>query len=259
MPATPPGHSHAKAQALQRRVAELGESNAALRADAEHQSRRSTSKIDRSAAEKISLEELVNILGERCPWTQTIEAERMLDYLASEVVEVRDELALLETGRRCGGSGSISSGAGSRGGAAAALEAEFGDVFFDVLLLGNVLERNLGTDTFSVSRAKQRAVRKMQGRCSYIWGDDVAHTAADCEAIFAQRKAEQKACTPKAHRPADVALLPSMSGGLDSVVTSRDDSGEGGSRKEGASISDTVFERRDRASRDGPADRIQFI
>ena len=198
-------------------------------------------------------------MGERCPWTQTIEAERMLDYLASEVVEVRDELALLETGRRCGGSGSISSGAGSRGGAAAALEAEFGDVFFDVLLLGNVLERNLGTDTFSVSRAKHRAVHKMQGRCSYIWGDDVAHTAAECEAIFARRKAEQKACTPKADRPADVALLPSMSGGADRVVTSRDDSGEGGAREEGAGISDTVFERCDRASRDGTADRIQFI
>jgi hypothetical protein len=32
----------------------------------------------------------------------------------------------------------------------------------------------------------------LQGRCSYIWGEDAAETPEACEAIFAKRKAEQK-------------------------------------------------------------------
>ena len=139
-----------------------------------------TARSNRPAPKPASLEELCDTLSQECPWTQSIAPADMLVFLESECREVRAELEQCEN-----------MGMTVREHSTAELEAEFGDVFFDVLLLGKALERRFGA-CFSVERAKQRAMEKMSERCSYIWGNDVAYTAADCEAVFAKRKAEQK-------------------------------------------------------------------
>eukprot|EP00392_Amoebophrya_sp_AT5.2_P009451 g9479.t1 len=120
--------------------------------------------------EPTPLEAVVSRLFRECPWSQGTPPEKMLAFLESECQEVREEMA--------------------KGDSSEKLEEELGDVFFDVLMLGKAIERHY--PNVSIQRAQQRAAEKIMARCAYLWGEEKAETAAECEAVYKRRKQELK-------------------------------------------------------------------
>jgi len=86
-----------------------------------------------------TLEELVDVLAQRCPWTRAVEPAVMLRFLESECREVAEELE--KTGPGSGGTAAATAREGAQARPLADLEAEFGDCFFDLLLLGALQPR----------------------------------------------------------------------------------------------------------------------
>ncbi|CAD7924328.1 unnamed protein product [Amoebophrya sp. A120] len=173
----------------------------------EQDSRRGTAATEQGQR---ALQATVDKLFQKCPWSQSIQPRQMLKFLESECAEVRTELDRVEKCDEQVVMEKIETGAVldsrvetksqkkeilcctelEQGSMLSALEEELGDVFFDAMMLAKAIERKF--PGVSADRAKARAAEKIRGRCTYLWGTDVAKTPAECEAIYKRRKQEQK-------------------------------------------------------------------
>ena len=86
------------------------------------------------------LHNLVNCLGNSCPWTATVKSSDMLAYLGSEVHELQEEISFLKSkGDRI--DSSLSGNDLSSFHKKKEMIAELGDILFDALMLEMLLRR----------------------------------------------------------------------------------------------------------------------
>lgn len=118
------------------------------------------------------LEHVVDSVLERCPWTSQTKVNAMISFTESEIIEVKEELAVDRINE-------------------ADLEEELGDLMFDVLLLLKICERDF-EGKVSYNRALQRCAKKIRDRCPHVFGRETARTKEEAHAIWKRVKLEQK-------------------------------------------------------------------
>ena len=118
------------------------------------------------------LENVVNSVLERCPWTSQTKATAMINYTQSEISEVKEELARERVHEED-------------------LEEELGDLMFDVLLLLKICQRDFGGKV-SYNRALKRCAKKIKDRCPHVFGRETAATKEEAHAIWKRVKEAQK-------------------------------------------------------------------
>mmetsp|Transcript_37647 Transcript_37647/g.45416 ORF Transcript_37647/g.45416 Transcript_37647/m.45416 type:complete len:395 (-) Transcript_37647:320-1504(-) len=126
-----------------------------------------------------------------CPWTESINASQMLQFLKEECVEAMEELDTLcncsdddieDDQENCRSHEEVRR----------ALVSELGDVLFDALMAIFLAARD---HSFDPAEAYESAVTKIRSRTPYIkeWGDgSVAHTPQEAEAMWNVAKKRQK-------------------------------------------------------------------
>jgi tetrapyrrole methylase family protein/MazG family protein len=123
-------------------------------------------------ADELSLfADLVRVLRERCPWDAEQTHESLTRFMLEEAYEAVEAIA----------SGDVD-----------AVEGELGDVLFQVVLHAAIAEE---AGDFTLSDVARGIREKLIRRHRHVFGDVIANTPAEVEAMWAQVKAEERGDT----------------------------------------------------------------
>ncbi|HUR76443.1 MAG TPA: nucleoside triphosphate pyrophosphohydrolase [Acidimicrobiales bacterium] len=114
------------------------------------------------------LTDLVRLLREKCPWDAVQTHESLTRFMLEEAYEAVEAIS----------SGDVS-----------AVEGELGDVLFQVVLHSVIAEES---GDFTLADVARTIREKLVRRHRHVFGDVVAETPADVEAIWAGIKAEER-------------------------------------------------------------------
>jgi tetrapyrrole methylase family protein/MazG family protein len=120
------------------------------------------------AQELVAFTELVRDLRERCPWDAEQTHESLTRFMLEEAYEAVEAIA----------SGDVD-----------AVEGELGDVLFQVVLHATIAEQ---AGDFTLADVATRIREKLIRRHRHVFGDVVAETPAEVEAMWAAVKAEER-------------------------------------------------------------------
>mmetsp|Transcript_30808 Transcript_30808/g.35566 ORF Transcript_30808/g.35566 Transcript_30808/m.35566 type:complete len:229 (+) Transcript_30808:121-807(+) len=141
---------------------------------------------------KERLYNVVSCLSKNCPWTISQTSNKMIEYLESEVKELKNELLPVESVKEASMKEEKNAILSVKGNSRA-IVSELGDVIFDVLMLEMMLQREYG---FDAEEAWQVASEKVERRTPYVreWGDGVTAptTIEDTKKIWQEVKKREK-------------------------------------------------------------------
>lgn len=123
------------------------------------------------ASEVMAFVELVRVLRERCPWDAEQTHESLTRFMLEEAYEAVEAIA----------SGDVDE-----------IEGELGDVLFQVVLHSAIAEES---GDFTLADVARGIREKLVRRHRHVFGDVVAETPAEVEAMWAAIKAEEKGDT----------------------------------------------------------------
>ena len=123
------------------------------------------------ASEVMAFVELVRVLRERCPWDAEQTHESLTRFMLEEAYEAVEAIA----------TGDVD-----------AIEGELGDVLFQVVLHSAIAEES---GDFTLADVARGIREKLIRRHRHVFGDVVAETPAEVEAMWAAVKAEEKGDT----------------------------------------------------------------
>lgn len=119
-------------------------------------------------SELTAFADLVKVLRERCPWDAEQTHESLTRFMLEEAYEAVEAIL----------SGDVD-----------AIEGELGDVLFQVVLHATIAEE---TGDFTLADVARGIREKLTRRHKHVFGDYVAETPAEVEAMWAAVKAEEK-------------------------------------------------------------------
>lgn len=124
----------------------------------------------------LELTAVVSRLHKACPWTLTQSTTDMVAHTRNELAEVEEAMAA------CTGAGGAEAGAPAR----AHLEAELGDVLFNVLMLIEAASKEHGTA--GLEEVSERSILKLRRRAPYAFeGGPAVATTAEAELLWQVR------------------------------------------------------------------------
>lgn len=132
----------------------------------------------------LELTAVVSRLHRVCPWTKTQSASDMIAHTRNELAEVEEAMAACASG----------SGEEAAAPSRAHLEAELGDVLFDVLMLIEAASKEYGTA--GLEEVCEHSIRKLRRRAPYAFeGGPAVVTTADAEVLWQVRRRHRRTFT----------------------------------------------------------------